>query len=161
MYKCLPCRWYAQFPAPKAPLVRGKRSAVGGSEWQSGGLPEPPTGPPAGGGPPNGGSEGHEPGRCRWQMKPRRSECRGRQDASLLCQAQQLPGTANGIVRIVTIPQSPQCGDSPAGPAPLLSASRTFSPLTGKSAPQGEAFVSLLKYKNNAMANCHSVKIFL
>ena len=40
-------------PSPAAaeslPCVRGKRSAVGGSEWQSGGLPEPPTGPPAGG----------------------------------------------------------------------------------------------------------------
>ena len=29
-------------------------------------------------------------------VKGKRSECRGRQDASLLCQAKRLPGTANG-----------------------------------------------------------------
>ena len=40
---------------------------------------------------------GHEPGRCQWQMKPRRSVCSGRQDASLLFQAKRLPGTANGV----------------------------------------------------------------
>ena len=34
----------------------------------------------------------------------------------------------------VSLPQSACSADSPAGPAPLLSALRTFSPLTGKSA---------------------------
>ena len=34
---------------------------------------------------------------------------------------------------LITIPQSHCMCDSPAGPAPLLSALRTFSPLTGKS----------------------------
>ena len=39
---------------------------------------------------------GREPDRRRWRMKGGRSECRGRQETSLLRQAKFLPGTANG-----------------------------------------------------------------
>ena len=54
---------------------------------------------------------GREPVRCRWQMKHRRSVCRGRQDASLLRQAQRLPGTANGDPRRFTQGiATPTCG---------------------------------------------------
>ena len=39
-------------------------------------------------------------------IKGKRSVCRGRQDASLLCQAKRLPGTANGEKEENSLPQS-------------------------------------------------------
>ena len=41
-------------------------------------------------------SGGHEPLRRQWREKQGCSVCRGRQDASPLCRAKRLPGTANG-----------------------------------------------------------------
>ena len=56
-------------------------------------------GPKAHGNPfPKPSPGGHELGCCQWQIKPKRSARRGRQDASLLCQAKRLPGTASGKV---------------------------------------------------------------
>ena len=40
--------------------------------------------------------DGREPERRRWRKKRGRSVCSGRQYASLLRQAQRMPGTANG-----------------------------------------------------------------